>query len=163
MYYPILTLSVFVYLYKTITRMYGTNQDNVRKCSYSFLKISVAIMMFVIYLLNIKPIYVMGSRILKLMLNCYLCFNEGEWHFEIGAHLLFLIQWNWSSIGKPWWQIVKLEEACCEVISFAIHIAVHFSKFMLLVRCLLSDSLFFLLQHILSRTTSRLLALLCLD
>ena len=60
----------FVYLYKTITRMYGTNQDNVRKCSYSFLNISVAIMMFVIYLLKCyKPIYVMGKGILKLMLN----------------------------------------------------------------------------------------------
>ena len=75
MYYPILTLSVFVYLYKSITRMYGTNLDNVRKCSYSFLNISITTMMFVIYLLK-----------------CYQAnFCDEDWHSEIGAQLLFLI------------------------------------------------------------------------
>ena len=55
--------------------MYGTNQDNVRKCNYYFLNISITTMMFVIYLLK-----------------CYqanLC--DEEWHYEIGAQFLFLI------------------------------------------------------------------------
>ena len=56
--------------------MYGTNQDNVRKCSHSFLKISVAIMMFVIYFLK----YYQAN----------LC--DGEWHSEIDAQLLFVLQ-----------------------------------------------------------------------
>ena len=76
MYCPILTLSVFVYLYKTITMMYGTNQDNVRKCSYSFLNISITTMAFVIYLLK----YYQAN------------FCDGEWHSEIDAQLLFVLQ-----------------------------------------------------------------------
>ena len=63
-------------LYKTITRMYGTNQNNVRKCNYSFLNISVAIMMSVTYILK-----------------CYqanLC--DGKWHSKIDAQLLYVLQ-----------------------------------------------------------------------
>ena len=63
-------LSLCIYTKPFQECIYATNQDNVRKCSYSFLNIFVAIMMFVIYLLKCyKPIYVMGRGILKLMLN----------------------------------------------------------------------------------------------
>ena len=131
MYCPILTLGVFVYLYKTITRMYSTNQNNVRKCSYSFLNISVAIMMFMISLLK-----------------CYqanLC--DEEWHSEIYAQLLFVLQWrgmtfwNWCSIIV--FDLMKLKLNCktmmpnCKIgrsalrsIFFAIHIVskIHFQN-----------------------------------
>ena len=61
-----------------------------------------------------------GIRICKKFLPHYfICWNlalnlcGGEWHSEIDAQLLFLVQWNWCSIAKPWYQILRIDFFAC--------------------------------------------------